>query len=154
MSRRWLSSLSRSVSRPKIVLAVGDETLPLSEQFSLGGQTSFFGYPEDNAWGRQLFVASLEYQYELPLKLFFDTYVKARYDLGSTWLKPEEIRLEDMEHGLGVSIALDTPVGPAEFSLGRSFYLRKDLLTHPLTWGPMMFYFSIGTPLVSVGDRR
>jgi len=133
--------------RPKIVLGVADETLPLSEQFSLGGQHSFFGYPEDNARGRQLLLGSIEYQYQLPLRLFFDTYFKARYDIGSIWLKPEEIRLEDLEHGIGVSLAFDTPVGPAEFSVGRSFVLRKDLLERPVSWGPLSFYFSIGYPL-------
>lgn len=137
----------RHVIRPRFVLGVADETLPLSEHFSMGGQHSFFGIREDNARGRQLIVGSLEYVYESPFKLFFDTYLKARYDLGAIWSAPEQIRIVDFMHGLGVGIAFDTPIGPAEFSLGRAFFFRKDILDNPLSLGPFIAYFSIGYSL-------
>ena len=139
---------------PRFVLGVGDETMPLAEQFSLGGQTNFFGVPEENARGRQMLLGSLEYRYRIPWRFVFDTFVKARYDLGAIWLKPEEVRLEDLQHGIGISFGFDTPVGPAEFALGRSFYLRKDLLGRPATWGPVTFYFSIGYPIMTSLERR
>ena len=135
---------------PRIVIGVADETLPLSEEFSLGGQQNFFGFREDNARGKQLLAGSLEYQYKLPFSIYFDTYLKARYDLGAVWTKTEEIRLEDLNHGIGLTIGLDTPIGPAEFSLGRSFYLRTDLLHHPASFGPFVLYFSIGYPIAGV----
>jgi NTE family protein len=135
---------------PRFMLGVADKTLPIIEQFSLGGQQNFFGYREDNARGRQLLVASLEYQYKLPFSLFFDTYFKFRYDFGALWASVEEMRMEDFRHGIGVTFGLDTPIGPAEFSLGRSFYLRKDLLKHPFTFGPFVAYFSIGFPISGV----
>ncbi len=134
----------RHVIRPRFVLGVADETLPISEHFSLGGQHSFFGIREDNARGRQLIVGSLEYIYESPFKLFFNTYLKARYDLGAIWSTPEQIRIVDFMHGIGVGVAFDTPIGPAEFSLGRAFFFRKEILDNPLSLGPFIAYFSIG----------
>lgn len=134
----------RHVIRPRFVLGVADETLPVSEHFSIGGQHSFFGIREDNARGRQLIVGSLEYIYESPFKLFFNTYLKARYDLGAIWSTPEQIRIVDFMHGIGVGVAFDTPIGPAEFSLGRAFFFRKEILDNPLSLGPFIAYFSIG----------
>lgn len=141
---KYQQLLPRHVIRPRFVLGVADETLPISEHFSLGGQHSFFGIREDNARGRQLIVGSLEYIYESPFKLFFNTYLKARYDLGAIWSTPEQIRIVDFMHGIGVGVAFDTPIGPAEFSLGRAFFFRKEILDNPLSLGPFIAYFSIG----------
>ncbi len=132
---------------PKIVLGFADETLPITEQFSVGGQNNFFGLREDDTRGRQLIVASFEYQYHLPVKIFFDAYLKARYDFGSLWAVPEEIKIGHLRHGAGIGLALDTPIGPAEFSVGKSFFFRRDILEHPVSVGPTLFYFSIGYPL-------
>lgn len=140
----YQTHFKRSTLHPKIVFGFADETLPLSEQFSLGGQHSFFGLREDNSRGRQLLVVSLEYRYESPLKIFFDTYLKARYDVGSIWELPRQIRLGDLRHGIGVGLAFNTPVGPAEFSVGRSFFLRNDVFNNPVSFGPILGYFSIG----------
>ena len=129
---------------------MADDALPLSEQFSLGGQQSFFGFREDDARGRQMLVAGLEYQDRLPFSLFFDTYFKARYDFGSVWQRIEAMRLEDFKHAVGLTLGFDTPIGPAEFSIGRSFYLRKDLLSRPVSLGPFAAYFSIGYPIAGV----
>jgi NTE family protein len=135
---------------PRVMIGVADETLPISEQFSLGGQQNFFGFREDNTRGKQLVAASLEYQYKLPFLILFDAYFKARYDLGAMWAKTEEIRLEDFKHGIGITLGLDTPIGPADFSLGRSFYIRNDLLHRPVSFGPFVLYFSIGYPIAGV----
>lgn len=137
----------RHTVRPRILFGFADETLPITEQFSLGGQSTFFGLREDDSRGRQFFVASLEYRFLSPWRIFFDTYLKARYDFGSLWAVPEAIRLADLRHGLGISVAFDTPIGPAEFSVGKSFYFRKELLERPVSMGPTIFYFSIGYPL-------
>jgi outer membrane protein assembly factor BamA len=132
---------------PKILVGLADQTLPITEQFSLGGQDSFFGLAENDSRGRQIFVASLEYQWKLPFKVFFDTYLKARYDLGSIWPSPDQIRLVDLRHGVGISLGLDTPIGPAEFSVGKSFFTRIDILNNPVSYGPFVTYFSIGYDL-------
>ncbi|HEX9739290.1 MAG TPA: hypothetical protein VGA29_00835, partial [Ignavibacteriaceae bacterium] len=67
-----------------------------------------------------------------------------RYDLGSIWEEQEQIRFKDLRHGIGASISFDTPIGPADFSVGRSFLFIKDLPDNPVSWGNVLFYFSIG----------
>ena len=124
--KNYFSISSRSVISPKISFGFADKTLPLSQQYSLGGQESFYGMNYSEYRGRQIFLASLMFRYKLPFIIFFDTYLKARYDLGSTWEQQEQIRFKDLRHGIGGAISFDTPIGPAEFAVGRSFLLKKD----------------------------
>jgi len=129
---------------PRIMMGFGDKTLPLSQQYSLGGQSSFFGMRDNEFRGRQIFLSSLEYTLRLPFDIFFDTYLRIRYDLGSTWEEQEQIRFKDLRHGIGGTLSFDTPIGPADFSVGRSFLFVKDLPDNPISWGDILFYFSIG----------
>ncbi|MEK6571478.1 MAG: patatin-like phospholipase family protein [Bacteroidota bacterium] len=129
---------------PKITFGYANETLPLSEQFSIGGQESLLGLRNDDRRGRQIFLINFEYRLRLPFKVLFDTYLKLRYDLGSVWRVPEDIVLRDLHHGIGAELALDTPIGPAQFAVGRSFLFRRDLLNNPLSFGPFQVYFSVG----------
>lgn len=128
----------------RLKFGFADQTLPLSQQFSFGGQSSFFGYRDYEFRGRQIFISSLAYRVKLPFKIFFDTYLKARYDLGSIWTQKEEIKFKNLRHGIGASIALDTPIGPAEFSAGKSFLIKKSLPKNIISWGETHFYFTIG----------
>ena len=141
-------SYHRSTLRPKIVVGFGDKTLPLTKQFLLGGEDSFYGVKEDDARGRQIFVVSMEYSALLPFSLIWDTYFKARYDFGDIWPQREDIRLKDLHHGIGFGLSLDTPIGPASISIGRSFYIRSDLLNQPVTLGPIVTYLSWGFPIL------
>lgn len=125
-------------------IGFADPTLPVSYHYSLGGQYSFFGMREDEFRGRQIFVTSAEYRYFLPFRIFFDTYLQARYDLGSIWEVEKQIRFKDLRHGIGATLSFNTPVGPADFSIGRSFYLIDELTPSPFVFGPYYFYFSIG----------
>lgn len=129
---------------PRFSLGFADKTLPLSQHYSLGGQYSFYGMREDELRGRQLFITSLEYRYNLPFSIFFDSYLSARYDLGSVWEVQDEIRFKDLRHGIGAALSLDTPIGPADFAVGRSFLFKKNLPGNPISWGDVIFYFSIG----------
>ncbi|MFA6457423.1 MAG: patatin-like phospholipase family protein, partial [Bacteroidota bacterium] len=133
---------------PKIIAGFGDQTLPLTQQFSLGGEESFFGLREYDSRGRQIFLTSLEFRTRFPFKLIWDTYFRLRYDLGSIWPQREDIRIRDFHHGIGGILSLDTPAGPVSFSVGRSFYIRRDLLEQPLTLGPIVAYFSLGYPIL------
>lgn len=145
MEAELFSSLSkRHLVHPRVRLGFADATLPLMEQFSLGGQYSMFGLREDELRGRQVFLTSLEYRYLLPIRIFYDTYTSIRYDLGATWLRPSEIKLNDLEHGIGCSVGLDTPLGPANFSLGRSFTFNRRPSPNIANFGPIVAYFSFG----------
>ncbi|MDP3831580.1 MAG: BamA/TamA family outer membrane protein, partial [Ignavibacteriaceae bacterium] len=125
-------------------LGLADKTLPLSQQYSLGGQNSFFGMRDDELRGRQVMNGSLEYRYFLPIQIIVDTYISLRYDLGSIWANQEQIRFKDLRHGIGTTLSFNTPIGPADFSLGRTFLLTKDQPLSKLILGPVSFYFSIG----------
>jgi NTE family protein len=128
--------------RPRVMLGFADKTLPQNEFFNLGGESLFFGMRENESRGRQLVLGSLEYQYKAPFDILFDTYFSFRYDLGTTWEVPEEIKFASLRHGAGLSIGLDTPIGPARFSAGESFYFRQD--PYMVVWGYLHLYFSIG----------
>ena len=143
-SKYFIQLGKRSTLVPRLKIGFGDNTMPISEQFLLGGMDSFFGMRENEFRGRQIFLASLMYRIKLPFKIFFDTYLKARYDLGSTWEFQSQIHFKDLRHGIGGVVSFDTPIGPADFAVGRSFLLRKDLPENPLVWGDVLFYFSIG----------
>lgn len=134
----------QNVFSPRIQIGFGDKTLPISEQFIMGGLYSFFGAHENEFRGRQIFVTSLMYQYKLPFKIFFDTYTWFRYDIGSTWAEQEQIRFKDLRHGIGGAISFDTPIGPADFAVGRSFIVSQGLTEDSFIWGDVLFYFSIG----------
>lgn len=132
------------IIRPIVYFGAADKTLPQSDFFSLGGENSFYGLREDALRGRQIFRTSLETRLKLPFKIYFDTYISTRYDLGSVWLQPDEIEFNDLKHGLGFSLELDTPLGPAKLSTGKSFYFTK---TRDIILGRATLYFSIGMRL-------
>lgn len=142
--RYYLKLNLRNIISPGIQIGFGDKTLPLSEQFTLGGLYSFFGAHQNEFRGRQIFLTSLMYQYKFPFKIFFDTYTWFRYDIGSTWAEQEQIRFKDLRHGIGGAISFDTPIGPADFALGRSFIISQGLTEDSFVWGDVLFYFSIG----------
>ncbi len=127
-------------------IGFADQTLPLSQQFSLGGLRSFYGMRQDEFRGRQLLKLGLDYRYQLPFKVFFDTYLTAGYNIGSIWEQEEKIKIKGLQHGVAFGISFDTPIGPADFSLGRSFKFVSSLTggENLVSWGPVQFYFSIG----------
>ncbi|MBW7887015.1 MAG: patatin-like phospholipase family protein [Bacteroidetes bacterium] len=146
-SYEWFSSLSFFTLHPKFQIGFGDRTLPLAQQFSWGGEDSFYGLFEDDMRGRQIFLSNIELRTRLPFKVLWDTYFHIRYDFGNIWPQQENISTRDFHHGIGLGFAVDTPLGPASFSIGRSFYIRRDLLDEPLTLGPIIIYASFGYPL-------
>lgn len=133
---------------PRIIIGFGDQTLPLTQQFALGGEDSFFGLREYDSRGRQILLTSLEFRRRFPFQVIWDTYFRLRVDFGSIWPQREDIRIRDFHYGIGGILSLDTPAGPVSFSIGRSFYVRRDLLDQPLTLGPVVAYFSLGYPIL------
>lgn len=130
--------------RPRLVFGFADKTTPVHDKFSMGGQNSFFGMFEDELKGNQIFTASLEYRFTSPVKIFFDTYLKFRYELGRVWENAEAVRFKDLRHGIGATLAFDTPIGEASFSLGKTFLIQKGINKDSFIFGPYVFYYSIG----------
>ncbi|MBE0642944.1 MAG: patatin-like phospholipase family protein [Bacteroidetes bacterium] len=135
------------ILHPRFLFGYGDKTMPRSEEFRLGGLSSFIGMRENEFNGRQIALGGAEIRYTLPVRILFDSYLSLRYDLGRTWENPELIKIEELRHGVGLQLGLDTPIGPADFAIGRSFYLLRNNPETPVRWGPTNLYFSIGVRL-------
>ncbi len=133
------------IFRPSLMFGIADITLPFMEFFSLGGEDSFFGLREEEERGRQIFKGSINYYYKIPIEILFDTYFYGRYDIGAIWLQPREIKLSNLKNGFGMGLAFDTPLGPARFSVGKSWYYTKS--SRVVEWGPMEFYIVVGINL-------
>jgi outer membrane translocation and assembly module TamA len=122
-SLEWYKTLYRSVTiRPRFIFGVGEGDTPFTEQFSMGGQDSFYGYRDDQFRGSYLLQGSLLVR----LRLMPRVYVDSRYDTGGLWQRRREFRWDDLRHGVGVGLGLDTPVGPFQASYGTaSFGARR-----------------------------
>ncbi len=131
---------NRATWHIRTFFGVGDRSLPFSENFRLGGLDEFYGLYENEYFGRQLFLLSGEYRFNLPLKKFFsnnfmfrDFYLSARYDFGGVWTDPQLVfSSEDFFSGLGAALEIDTVLGPLKFALGH------------LTSGRTLGYISLG----------
>ena len=144
-SASYIFSVGNVAITPSFRIGAADRTLPGPELFSLGGQDMFFGMREDEERGRQIVVGNVDATVKLPFPIIFDTYLSLRYDIGAIWEVPEQIRIADLQHGIGGTLGFDTPVGPARFSLGRRFYFLEDPAA--VAWGPFLGYFAIGVRL-------
>jgi NTE family protein len=129
---------------PRMIIGFADRTMPLGQQFRLGGRESLFGLNEDDRRGRQMLLLNFEYRFLLPIRIVFDSYIRLRYDLGSISAVPEEIKFSTFRHGLGAELALDSPVGPIVLAVGKSFAFVRDLPQNPFQVGPFVFYFVVG----------
>ncbi len=139
---------NRHTIRPRLIFGFGDETLPLSEQFSFGGKDLFYGLREYDSRGRQIFLINLEYRFKLPFRILTDTYLHARYDFGSIWTNIENIHLRDLTHGIGIGLGFNTAIlGPIEIAIGQAYQSRGDIIDQTVPSGPIQTYFSIGYPL-------
>ena len=143
----YLTFLPRHTVRPRVTFGFADATLPIAEQYTLGGFRSLLGLRDDDSYGRQLFLVNMEYRFWFPFRIIFETYLKARYDLGTISLIPEELKINSFRHGFGAEICLDTPLGEASFGAGKSFYLKPGTSNSSMSFGPVLFYFSVGPNL-------
>jgi NTE family protein len=105
---------------------LGDESLPFSESFRIGGLHSFYGLLDNELYGKQVVLMNFEYRYKLPFQILTDTYISLRYDFGSISSSPNIVLdAEDFFSGIGGYLGFDTFLGPlylawGKTSLGRS----------------------------------
>lgn len=99
---------------PKASIGISRTGLPPSEQFYIGGLHSFSGFRTDQLAGDKFLLINQELRLKLPLHAF----LFARYDVGEVYNSADQIKLRNLRHGYGFSIALDTPIGPFEFGYG------------------------------------
>ena len=132
---------------PRFTLGFADNTMPLAQQFRMGGRDSFFGLREDDRRGRQLILMNMEVRYKLPIQLLFDTYVRARYDLGTISAVPgrDQIQFTAPWCGRGARTCHTRRAGGLR-RWGRRSTLPPDP-NQPVQQGPFMAYVMIGYQL-------
>ena len=103
---------------PTISLGLSDAKagIPVSERYYIGGHYSFYGFAYEELNGSKMFLTNLELRLELPYRF----YLYGRYDFGQVYGAFDDIKLKNMRHGYGFSIALDSPIGPIDFGYGKS----------------------------------
>lgn len=111
----------RHTIHPGIQVKVGDETLPYSEWFPLGGLNSFLGLQEYEIYGSKLYLGRLAYRYMIPVSSLFNMYLFAEYDLAAT---TEDVlyalNRKDFFNGRGIGVGASTPAGPLRIAYGRN----------------------------------
>ena len=110
----------RSTFSPRLIWGTSDLTTPFSEQYKIGGESSFYGLRDEEWQGRNLIIGSLEYRYTLPWKNYLTIYLSTRYDFGAVWKNSIEVKGSDFISGRGAALAVKTPVGPIAIACGRS----------------------------------
>jgi len=99
---------------PRLAIGISRSGLPPSEQFFLGGLHSFAGFRTHQLAGDKMFIFSNEIRVKLPLMF----YLSARHDMGEVYVSSDQIKLRNLRHGVGISLALDSPLGPCELGYG------------------------------------
>lgn len=113
---------------PRLALGVSTATLPDVEKFYIGGLYNFSGFRTDQLSGDKFFTASMQMRIKLPAHL----YLIGNFDYGNVYDEYEKLRLKDFQHGWGVALSLDSPIGPLDFGYGNPQKL------------PDRFYLNIG----------
>lgn len=117
-----------NVGRIRFLGGLGDETLPFSENFRIGGLHSFYGLLDNELYGRQVVLFNFEYRYKLPFQLLTDTYFSLRYDFGNVWARSKLIlEPEDFFSGFGGYLGFDTFLGPLYMGWGRTSLGRSNI---------------------------
>ncbi len=103
---------------PKIQIGYTDAKygVPISERFYVGGHYSFFGYETDELVGAKMLLFNIGFRFKLPLNFYLTT----RYDFGEVYNNVDHIKLKNLRHGWGLSLALDTPIGPIDLGWGKA----------------------------------
>jgi len=97
-----------------------DRTTPRDENFRLGGIHEFPGLNLDEEVGIIQIAGGLDLRFDLLSRLFADTYIGARFDVGGSWDDPAaRIERESLMPSFVFYIAFDTFLGPLHLQWGR-----------------------------------
>lgn len=108
----------------KVYWGTSDLTTPFSEQFRLGGETTFYGLREGEMQGRHAILLSGEYRYSIPYKPLWEMFFSLRVDFGGTWKNAVKVNATDFITGHGVSLSFSSPLGPLSISYGQASHHR------------------------------
>jgi predicted acylesterase/phospholipase RssA/hemolysin activation/secretion protein len=115
-----------------------DQATPFSEWFRLGGETSLLGLHQNEIAGRQIVNTSIRIREDLISRFLADAYITLRWDFAAIWEDLEtEVETENVKQALGISLELDTFLGPMSVSYGYLFAYQDQPARDRL-------YFNIG----------
>lgn len=134
------------------VLGLSSNSVPLSEQFFLGGPGTtysrrFIGLKENDLHGNNMAAAGIHLLYKPSFALLFPTSFILHYNTGNAWEDRDDMSFNKLIHGAGTSLVWDTPIGPARFTVSKAFAFLKsvpDTGSSSLRFSDTIFYFSIG----------
>jgi len=90
--------------------------IPVAERFYIGGHYSFYGFAYEELIGAKMILGNLELRLKLPYRF----YLYGRYDMGQVYGAFDDIKIDNLRHGFGFSLAFDSPLGPVDFGWGKS----------------------------------
>jgi len=113
----YLPITRRLTARGRADYAWNDSQLPLWGQFMLGGEESLLGLHVAERFGNCRASALCELRYDLISRFLADAYLSAIYTVGAVAPKSDPVpSSEDYQHGVGVSLAFSTLLGPLKFT--------------------------------------
>ena len=99
---------------PKLSIGISRTGLPPSEKFYAGGCHSFCGFRTNQQAGDKIILVNQELRLRLPLWF----YLFALYDFGEVYTSSDQIKLRNLRHGWGLTLAVETLIGPFELGYG------------------------------------
>ncbi|MDZ7314493.1 MAG: patatin-like phospholipase family protein [candidate division KSB1 bacterium] len=105
---------------PKIIWGTSDMTTPYSEQFRIGGRSSFPGLYEGQLWGRQMFQAGAELRRECCRLASMPFYLAVQFNTAAAWNRFESVQRSDFITGFAVEAAVKTPAGPLQLTIAKA----------------------------------
>lgn len=118
----------------------GDRTLPQGELYRLGGIRTFPVLYESQWTGTQTLQGSIQILKSLPVHFVFDSYLGSTFSVAQLWNQPASLRFENFRFSLGLNLFFLTPIGPAQFTFGKGFFV----LDNRLRFTPLRFAFEVG----------
>jgi NTE family protein len=115
----YLPAARRVVLRGRADYGWNDRQLPLWGRYQLGGEESLIGLHVAERTGNALLSGLVELRYDLISRWLAEAYVSAIYTVGAVSSSSDPLpRADDYQHGLGVSFALSTFLGPMRLVAG------------------------------------
>jgi NTE family protein len=97
-------------------------TIPVYDEFTLGGLFSLGGYSEGEFRGQCFVTTAAGYYYrlaELPAGLGQGVYVGGLVEAGNAWASTSDIALSDLHYSATAIFGADTIIGPAFFAVAQ-----------------------------------
>ncbi len=107
-ARTYYPMTTNKVLAFRAVAGYATGKMPVSQRFSIGGDTYLRGYKDDRFYGYKMIAGTAEYRF--PMTKNFQGVLFT--DAGYAWEKGRSVNLGDIEYGYGVGLRINSPLGP------------------------------------------